>query len=89
MTIKANEFDGLMEKFGFSIRQSRDKLAWLEYDGKVIIRTKRSHTKGKDLPFQDVIRQQMKLNEVQLRAAIRCHFSRDDYLQMLRDKGLI
>jgi transcription initiation factor IIE alpha subunit len=88
MTIKAKDFDTLVNKFGFQTRNSRDLLAWLEHEGKIIIRTKRSHTKGKDLPFQHAIRQQLKLNESELEKAISCKLSREDYLALLKNKGI-
>jgi hypothetical protein len=39
--------------------------------------------------MQYSIRQQLKLNEEQLRQAVGCHLSRDDYIEILRAKGLI
>ena len=89
MTIKAKDFDTIIHKLGFESRKSGDLLAWFEYKGKVIVRTKRSKKKGQDLPFQHSIRQQMKLHEEQMREAIRCTFTREDYIKLLKDKGLI
>lgn len=89
MTIKARQFDYLMDTLGFETRDSGDLLAWFEYDGKKVLWTKRSKLKGDDLPFQHQIRQQMKLNEDQLREALRCRFSRDDYVNLLHDRGLL
>ena len=62
MTIKSHEFDRLINKFGFTTRESGDLLAWFEYNGKIITRTRRSRKQG-DLPMQHSIRQQLKLNE--------------------------
>jgi len=89
VTIKAREFDQLMDKLGFETRDSGDLLAWFEHDGKKVLWTKRSKLRGDDLPFQHQIRQQMKLNEDQLREALRCRFSRDDYVTLLQEKGLL
>jgi hypothetical protein len=86
--IKAQEFDRVVEKLGFTKRDSGDLLAWFEHDGKVIARTKRSKGSG-DLPMQHSIRQQMKLNEQQLRDAIRCSLGRTEYITILREKGLL
>lgn len=86
--MKAREFDIVIEKFGFSIRNARDKLAWFEHEGKTILHTKRSHARG-DLPASNQIRQQLKLNEIQLKDAIACHFSLDDYIELLKEKGII
>ncbi len=89
MTIKARDFDNLVQRFGFKTRNAADRLAWLEYEGKTVIRTRRSHGSGGDLPFQHSIRQQMKLNEDELRRAISCTLSRDDYITLLRQKGIL
>jgi hypothetical protein len=88
MTIKDREFDLLINKFEFKVRNSDDLLAWFEVDGKIVTRTRRSHKRG-DLPMQHSIRQQLKLNEEQLRQAVRCSLSRDDYINILRDKKLL
>jgi hypothetical protein len=88
MTIKDREFDLLINKFEFKVRNSDDLLAWFEVDGKIVTRTRRSHKRG-DLPMQHSIRQQLKLNEEQLRQAFRCSLSRDDYINILRDKKLL
>jgi hypothetical protein len=86
MTIKAREFDRIIAKFEFKTRNSGDLLAWFEYKGKIIARTKRSKGSG-ELPMQHSIRQQMYLNETQLREAIRCTINRQDYIRILREKG--
>ncbi len=89
MTIRARDFDLLVSKLGFQTRDSGDLLAWLEHDGKVVVRTKRSHTRGRDLPFQHNIRQQMKLNEEELAQALRCRIDRAGYIELLRLKGVL
>lgn len=89
MTIRARDFDLLIRKFGFQSRDSGDLLAWFEYDGKVVVRTKRSHIRGRDLPFQHSIRQQMKLNETELAEALRCTLDREGYIELLKRKDII
>lgn len=88
MTIKAQEFDRLVEKWGLRTRKTGDLHAWFEHDGKVITRTRRSMGSG-DLPMQHSIRQQLKLNDEQMRAAIDCSLTRSGYVEILRAKGLI
>ena len=88
MTIKAQEFDHLVAKLNLQTRDSRDLLAWFEYEGKIITRTRRSKGSG-DLPMQHSIRQQLKLNEEQFRKAIGCTLTRQDYIDILRAKGLL
>ncbi|MGD0779174.1 MAG: hypothetical protein ABR954_00085 [Dehalococcoidales bacterium] len=88
MTIKAHEFDRVVKKFEFKTRDSGDLLAWFEYKGKIITRTRRSKGSG-ELPMQYSIRQQMKLNEKQLNDAIKCIINKQDYIKILKGKGLI
>ena len=87
MPITAREFDRVVRKFGFRTRESGDVIAWLEIDGKTIVRTKRSRTGMGDLPQHHRIRQQLRLNDDQLRDAIRCPLSREGYLDILRVQG--
>jgi len=90
MSIRSRDFDRLISKFGFQTRDSGDLLAWFEYEGRVVLRTKRSRTPGsRDLPFQHTIRHQMKLNEDELGEAIRCTLGREDYIALLRRKGVL
>ena len=85
--MKVHEFSRLESKLGLRVRNSGDRLAWFEYAGKVITRTKRSHG-NKDLPGH-LIRQQLKLNEKQLAGIISCSLKLNDYVEILRGKGLI
>ncbi len=88
MIIKAKEFDRLVEKLGLCTRNGADKLAWFEFEGKKVTRTRRSKGSG-DLPMQHSIRQQLKLNEQQLRGVFDCTLHRQDYVEILRQKGLL
>lgn len=88
MTLKAHEFERIVKKLDLKTRNSGDRLAWFEYEGKVITRTRRSNQAG-DLPFSHAIRQQLKLNEDQLRDLLACPFGLPEYVQLLRDKGMI
>jgi len=58
--MKVHEFGRLEAKLRLRTRESGDRLAWFEYEGRVITRTKRSHG-NKDLPGH-LIRQQLKLS---------------------------
>lgn len=92
MTIKACEFDHIADKLQLKTRSSRDLLAWFEVEiegkRKIITRTRRSKGSG-DLPMQHSIRQQLKLNEEEFRAAVKCTLSREDYIEILRKKRLL
>lgn len=86
--MKVHEFERIVNKLGLETRNAHDRLAWLVHNGKTIIRTRRSHGKGKFMP-QDKIRQQLKVNESQLSGLISCTVSKDDYIKILTDKGII
>jgi hypothetical protein len=85
--MKVHEFETLVGKLGLQTRNARDRLAWFEYEGKVITRTKRSHGKG-ELPG-DLIRQQLKLNDKQLAGVLDCSLYREDYVEILKTRGLL
>ena len=85
--MKAHEFDRVINKFGMQTRQSGDLLAWFTYNGRTVIRTKRSHG-SKDI-LDRLVRSQLRLDAAQLRAAIRCTLTLDDYIDILKAKGAI
>jgi hypothetical protein len=85
--MKVHEFARLESKLGLKTRNSGDRLAWFEYGGQVVVRTKRSHG-NKDLP-EHLIRQQLKVSQVQFSGLISCALSLDDYVEILKAKGLI
>jgi len=86
--MKVHEFGILEAKLCLRVRDSRDRLAWFEHNGKVITRTKRSHGRGFDLP-KNLIRQQLKLSEEELAGILECSLTREDYIGILKRKGLI
>ena len=88
MSLSAHEFDSLVDKLGYKTRNSDHLLAWLEVDGKIVARTRRSRKAG-DLPMAHSIRQQMKMSETQMREAVACTLGRDAYLDILREKGVL
>ena len=85
--MKVHEFEILVNKLKLETRNSYDRLAWFEYEGKTITRTRRSHGNG-DLP-EHLIRQQLKLNQKELSGLIRCKLYLADYVEILKGKGLI
>jgi hypothetical protein len=85
--MKTHEFETIVTKLHLRTRNSGDRLAWFEYNGQIVVRTKRSHG-NKEQPG-DKIRQQLKLNEEQLAGLISCSVSLDDYVKILIKKGII
>jgi hypothetical protein len=86
--LKKREFERIVRKLELKTRNTGDRHAWFEHEGIVVTRTKRSN-QGGDLPFPHAIRQQLKLNESQMRELITCTLTRNDYIEILRQKGLI
>ena len=85
--MKAHEFERIVNKLNLKVRNAGDRLAWFEYEGKVITRTKRSHGSG-DLPVH-LIRQQLKLNESQFSNLVGCSLGLQDYVNILKSKGMV
>lgn len=88
MTIKAHQFDHIVQKLQLKSRQSDHLQVWFEYNGTKITKTRRSNRSG-DLPFQHSIRQGLKLNEDEFRKAVSCKLTRDEYIEILKRKGKI
>jgi hypothetical protein len=85
--MKTHEFEKIVNKLKLQTRNSGDRLAWFEYNGQTVVRTKRSHG-NKEQPG-DLIRQQLKVNEKQLAGLIDCSVTCDDYVQILKSKKII
>lgn len=88
MSIKSRDFDRLLSKYRFELRQSDHLRAWLIVDNKVVVRTRRSNVKG-DLPAVQLIRQQMHLNADEFRRAVSCTIDLPGYVELLRSKGVL
>jgi len=86
--LKSHEFSRIEKKLDLKCRNTGDRIAWFYYEGKRILRTKRSHQKG-ELPAAHLIRQQLKLNENQFRNLIGCELEFEDYVTILKDKKII
>ncbi len=86
--MKVHEFERLVVKLDLKVRNTGDRHAWFEHEGKMITRTKRSHGSGFDVPG-DLVRQQLKLNERQLSDLLNCTLHCDDYVSILKAKRLI
>jgi len=88
MTIKAHQFDHIVQKFHMKSRNAGDRLVWFEYEGKKITRSRRSYRSG-DLPFQKSMPKQLGLTPDEFRRAAASKLSRDEYIEILRQKGYL
>ena len=82
------EFDQLAQKFGMLVTEGgRHRKAELYYAGTCVVRTLRSRSPREFTHHK--VRTQLRLSESQLRAAIRCTLTLEDYIDILKDKGAI
>ncbi len=81
----------MWEKLGYEVNSSGNHVrASLEVDGKIILKSKRSHGHGKlDGKVPLFIRSDMKLSQPQFIDAYECPLQRDEYFAILRAKGLL
>lgn len=90
MSLSAGEVDRAWDKLGMEIKQTNDRHAIFRYEGRFILRTKRSFGSGKLTgKIPQLIRQQLRLNEQQFGELISCPLDRNGYIEILREKGLL
>ena len=88
--MRTREVLQIFDKLEMEIREGRDTLAFFRWKDQTILWTKVPHKKGElKSNLRYFIRQQLKLNEAQLRGLIRCDIWREDYIEILKDKGFI
>jgi hypothetical protein len=88
--VKVSEILRTFDKLEMEIREGRDTLAFFRHEGKVILWTKVPHKRGEargNLPH--FVRQQLRLNEAQFRDLIACRIWKEEYIEILRGKGLV
>ncbi len=86
--MKAREFDKVVAKLGMQTRDTDHRHAWLVHDGVTVARTKRSHGQGKSVP-EFAVRRQLHVNEEQFTGLYSCTFSKEEYIKVLKSKGVI
>jgi hypothetical protein len=90
MSVKGRDIDTVFNKLDLTVEETHHRIAWFVHDGRRILKTRRSQGKG-DIPMfvYHKIRSQLKVNENQMSGLVRCTVNKDDYVQILRDKGLL
>jgi hypothetical protein len=86
--ITVREFTRIERKLDLQTRDTGDRIAVFYHEGRRVTWTKRSHQRG-EIGESHLIRQQLKVNDNQLRGLVDCSVSRNDYVEILREKGLI
>jgi hypothetical protein len=86
--MKVHEFDKIERKLGMETRDSSHHHAWFVHGGVTVARTKRSHGNNKFIP-EHLIRKQLHVDQDQFAGLQSCTVSKDDYVKILTDKGVI
>ena len=90
MQIKKSAMVKIFEKLKLEVRSTIHRYGWLTYQGKKILRVHYSHGRG-DIPgkVSEKIRSQLKLSQNDFRDIIECPLSLEDYIEILKRKGVI
>ena len=80
----------VFEKSGMKIREGKDTIASLYYEGQLVVRTKVPHESGElkgKLPHY--VRQQLRVNEIQFNGIKNRTIERNEYIEILAAKGIV
>jgi hypothetical protein len=88
--MKIFAIEKIFKKLKLDVRSTSHNYGWLIVNGSKILRVHYSHGKG-ELPKKIIhkIRSQLKLNEKDFDALIRCPLSYENYICILEKKGFI
>ncbi len=88
--MKIVDIERIFSKLSLQVRSTGHNYGWLIVNDKKILRVHYSHGKG-DLPnkIMHKIRGQLKLSEKDFINLIACPLSYEDYLDILKRKGII
>jgi hypothetical protein len=90
LSLHADEVDRAWQKLGMVIKDTKDRHARFYFQGKLVVATKRSLGSGVlagNVPH--LIRQQLKLSAPEFKDLIDCPIGRNEYIDILKKKGLI
>ena len=85
--LSSRDFDTIAVKLEMEIRDGDHRFALLRHEGRVVIRTKRSH--GSKPQPTHLIRKQLKVDEEQLRGLVQCWLTKPEYIEVLKTKQII
>jgi len=88
--MKINEMGKIFRKLDLKVRSTGHNYGWLIVNGRKILRVHYSHGKG-DIPSVVVnkIRGQLKLSQKDFIELINCPLTYGDYLEILKQKGIL
>jgi hypothetical protein len=90
MQIKKAEVGKIFKKLKLDVRSTKHRYGWFTFEEKKILRVHYSHGK-ESVPgrVSDKIRSQLKLSQKDFRDLIDCPLSLEDYIGILKKKGII
>lgn len=88
--MKKNDIEKIFRKLNLRVWSTGHNYGWLIYKDKKTLRVHYSHGKG-DIPdkIANKIRGQLKLSQKDFRNLIGCPLTYEDYITILKQKGLI
>lgn len=88
--MKKREAKIIFDKLELDTRQTHHLIGWFIYKGRKILKTRISFGKG-EIPgnVEDKIRGQLKLKKKEFRELIDCSLNKEDYIEILKNKGLL
>ena len=88
--MKTVDIERIFNKLSLQVRSTGHTYGWLIVNGKKILRVHYSHGKG-DLSdkIMHKIRGQLKLSEKDFKNLVACPLTYEDYLDILKRKGLV
>lgn len=90
MQLKKREVRSAFSKLRMRIEHTHHKIAYFEYNGIQYLKTRVSHGEGEiPKPVVERIRKQLFLNQLQFRDLVKCPLGYDEFVAVLKDKGII
>src|ERR1017187_6774820 len=86
--MKVHEFETIVNKLHMETRDSKHRIAYFVHNGTRIVKTMRSHGKGKFIP-EHLIRKQLHLDQDQFTGLYSCSIGEPEYIEILTKKGVI
>ncbi len=86
--MKLHEFNIIVNKLHMETKNTKHCHAYFVHNGVRVVKTMRSHGNNKYIP-EHKIRKQLQVSQEQFVGLYSCSLSKEDYVQILTDKGLI
>ena len=90
MQLKKRDVQKIFQKLNLEVRSTHHIYGWLVINGEKILRVHYSFGKG-NIPSKitEKIRGQLKLNQQNFKDLIECPLTKEDYLEIIKEKGYL